>query len=240
MSFFWSGANLKSLSLKQYQKLVDTGTVIEQDGRGVKVIKTLDGRIVKLFRLKSVFSSAVLKSYAARFVENAELLKQRGINTIDAQDLYYCKPIKRTLVYYHPLPGSTLRDLLREGDNTTKVMKMFSAFMAELHDKGILFRSVHFNNVIVSESGDSLGLIDVADMRIKGTSLSVAERVRNFKHMVRYQEDCTSIETFGVAVFLEEYLHASEMDVSKKEPFLKLLRNKVPFFDQCQQGVTSG
>ncbi|MNN86251.1 hypothetical protein D3C81_2036490 [compost metagenome] len=35
----------------------------------------------------------------------------------------------------------------------------------------------------------SLGLIDIADMRVQGRPLSKAQRLRNFRHLLRYHDD---------------------------------------------------
>ena len=83
--------------------------------------------------------------------------------------------------------------------------------LADLHNKGVLFRSIHLNNVIVSDDAGVLGLIDFADMKIGKKSLSRDQRMRNFKHLTRYNVDQESIKTFGVERFTDLYFKASRL-----------------------------
>ncbi len=212
--------SLKSFSLDEYEELVAKSVVLEQDRRGIKVLQTPEGAIVKLFRLKRLLSSALLKSYASRFVENARALKKLGIKTVEVEEVLYCKSIKRKLVFYQPVPGQTLRYVLQNSSNTDDVMKKFTIFLAELHNKGILFRSIHLNNVIVSDTMDTLGLIDIADMRIYSKGLSKDMRMRNFRHLTRYNVDQESIKSFGVDRFMDIYFEVSQLPELYKKDFL--------------------
>lgn len=215
---------MKSFSLDEYEQLLAKSVVLEQDKRGIKVLQTPEGAIVKFFRLKRLFSSALLKSYASRFVDNARLLKELGIKAVEVDDLLYCKPMKRTLVFYQPIPGETLRTVLQSRINFDEVMERFIVFLANLHDKGVLFRSIHLNNVIVSEGSGALGLIDFADMTVDRKSLSRDKRLRNFRHLARYEVDKESIKLFGVNRFIEIYFKASQLPITYKEEFLVKLQ----------------
>jgi hypothetical protein len=53
--------------------LLDDSTVLEKDARGVKVLFTPQRQIFNLFSLKRWWSSALLRPYAVRFVENARV-----------------------------------------------------------------------------------------------------------------------------------------------------------------------
>ena len=216
--------SLKSFSLSEYEELVAKSAILEQDRRGIKVLQTPEGSIVKFFRLKRLLSSALLKSYASRFVDNARSLKRLGIKAVEVEDVLYCKTIKRALVFYQPIPGQTLRAVLQSRVNFDDVMERFIVFLANLHDKGVLFRSIHLNNVIVSEGSGVLGLIDFADMKISRKSLSRDKRLRNFRHLARYEVDQESIKSFGVDRFMEVYFKASQLPISYKEEFLARLQ----------------
>jgi hypothetical protein len=89
------------------------------------------------------------------------------------------------------LPGHTLRQVL-QGITAPAVrqalIERFGKFMAQLHEKGVYFRSLHLGNVLVLEDGE-FGLIDLADMRIYPSSLSPSLRQRNLRHMQRYTVD---------------------------------------------------
>lgn len=219
--------HLKCLTLEEYQQLVANSAVLEQDKHGVKVLATGEGKIVKLFRRKRLLSSAILKSYAARFVENAHRLKSLGIKTVNIEAVYRCAPISRTLVVYRPVPGQTLRDAIRDTTQPDTLMAQFVSFFAELHDKGILFRSIHLNNVIVPRSAGRLGLIDVADMKFFNRALSSNQRMRNLRHLTRYNEDRQSIREFGVEQFVDIYFAAARLTGLHKKDFLVKMQSVI-------------
>ena len=116
---------MNSLSLDEYQKIVERSIVLERDKHGVKVLETSEGNIVKLFRRKRFFSSALLKSYSSRFVENAKTLKKMGFHTVDVEKEVYCKPIQRSLLIYRPIPGKTLRSALQTPDSHDQIFEQF-------------------------------------------------------------------------------------------------------------------
>ena len=211
---------MKSFSLDEYEQLIAESVILEQERRGIKVIKTPDGRIVKFFRQKRLFSSARFKSYAARFIDHARVLQKLGFNTVEIEDVYYCRAVKRTLVFYNPLPGQTLREALASLDKPDVIMEMFIAFYAELHNRGIYFRSIHLNNVIIPDTMDALGLIDIADMKIYSKGLSKELRLRNFRHLTRYTVDQESIKSFGVDRFMDIYFEKSQLPELYKKDFL--------------------
>lgn len=214
---------MKSLSFDEYQQLVAASEVLEQDGHGIKVLKTRDGLIVKLFRRKRVLSSAVFKPYAARFVDNTHTLESLGIKTVSIEAVYRCAPINRTLIVYRPVPGQTLRKALRIAADPGKFMAQFAGFFAELHEKGVLFRSIHLNNIIVPEAEDTFGLIDIADMKIFKGGLSLAQRMRNLRHLMRYQEDRKSINAFGIEKFADIYCgNCKEAGLHKNDFLVKM------------------
>ncbi len=218
---------MKPLTLNEYQRLVDNSVILEEDGHGLKVLETSDGHIIKIFRQKRVVSSALIKPYASRFVKNAQVLKKLGIHTVEVVDMFYCPPIKRTLVKYRPIPGETLRSALQDKLRFDDIMESFVRFLAILHDKGVFFRSIHLNNVIVSDDSNRLGLIDLADMKITSKGLSRAMRLRNFKHLTRYKADQESIKSFGLDRFIDIYFSCNSLPESDKTEFLAELQNVV-------------
>jgi hypothetical protein len=60
--------------------------------------------------------------------------------------------------------------------------------MAQLHERGVYFRSLHQGNVLLMDDGE-FGLIDIADLRIFPSPLRNALRQRNLRHMQRYPQD---------------------------------------------------
>jgi tRNA A-37 threonylcarbamoyl transferase component Bud32 len=218
---------LKPFTLSEYERLVDNSVVLEQDGRGVKVLETPDGPIVKIFRQKRLFSSALLKPYAIRFLENARALKRIGVKAVEVEDVFYCKPLKKALVFYQPIPGQSLRAVLQSRVNFDDMMESFIVFLADLHDKGVLFRSIHLNNIIVENCSGDLGLIDIADMKIGEKSLSRNQRMRNFRHLTRYKADQESIKSYGIERFMDIYFKASHLPLLYKQEFLVRMQEAV-------------
>lgn len=91
-------------------------------------------------------------------------------------------------MHYEAVQGSTLRDLTKDISDPRLLLESFGVFLAELHRKGIYFRSLHFGNVVLQETGE-FGLIDIADLRFFGRPLSEYQRKQNFKHLSRPKED---------------------------------------------------
>jgi len=93
-------------------------------------------------------------------------------------------------VTYTPLPGLTLRQALQSLDSSLResLVERFGRFMAQLHERGVYFRSLHLGNVLLMDDGE-FALIDVADLRIYPSSLRHALRQRNLRHMQRYPQD---------------------------------------------------
>jgi len=202
---------LMNFSFADYQALVAQSQVIERDAYGEKVLIAPDGNYVKIFRTKKRLSTAALRPYALRFCKNAETLARLGIPTVQVCSVSYCPENRRHLVTYRPLPGETLRSALKKGERQDGLLASFARFLAELHRRGIYFRSIHFGNVIIQPDSNEPGLIDIADMRIRRRPLGAGARARNFRHFLRYREDVHALEAFGLERFLNIYLEAADL-----------------------------
>lgn len=180
---------MDTLTKDEYQRLIANANIIEQDSFGVKVLETPQGNMVKLFRRKRLISTATLKPYAIRFVENATTLNSIGIPSVQIKHLYWSPSIKRHVVVYEKLEGQLLRDVLTNQLNKfDEIFQQFAVFIAELHTKGVYFRSAHLKNILLLPNGH-FGLIDISDMQIKRRPLNIKLRQRNFEHILRYKED---------------------------------------------------
>ena len=181
---------IKTLTPTAQQQLTANAQVIEEDGLGPKVLRLLDGSFLKLFRGRRWYTSGSFNPYSERFAVNSEQLRSIGFPTPPILDLYRLAD-GSSAVHYSPLPGNTLRQVL-QGITAPAVrqalVERFGKFMAQLHEQGVYFRSLHLGNVLVLEDGE-FGLIDVADLRIYPSSLSLALRQRNLRHMQRYTVD---------------------------------------------------
>lgn len=86
---------------------------------------------------------------------------------------------------YRPLAGQTLKDIyLQAPDAFLNEVPRLAAFIRDLHNKGIYFRSLHLGNIVLTPEG-SLGLIDIADMSVQSRPLSAAKARRNLAHFSR-------------------------------------------------------
>lgn len=181
---------VKPLSPAAMQQMSTDAQVIEEDGLGPKVLRLADGSFLKLFRRRRWYTSGSFNPYSERFAVNSEQLRSMGIPTPLTLDLYRLED-GSSAVHYSPLPGNTLRQVL-QGITAPMLrqalVERFGKFMAQLHEQGVYFRSLHLGNVLVLEDGE-FGLIDLADMRIYPSSLSLSLRERNLRHMQRYTVD---------------------------------------------------
>ena len=222
---------MKELNNKSYESLVKDAEILTQDLYGKKVLRLNDGRIAKLFRLKRLFSSALFWPYAKRFVRGAKILKKYNIPTVEVTDLFKVPSIKRDMVVYNPLEGESLRDLIKTTDNPANLISDFASFFAGLHDKGIYFRAIHFNNVFVTPKGD-FGLIDISDLYYSPLPMTISKRVRNFKPIFHYKEDKKALEIFPLNQFVDIYLNNSNIKSHKerasfKKNVLKLFKKTI-------------
>lgn len=191
---------MKTLSPEQYGEMREGAEVVAADTHGDKVLHLSDGTYLKLFRIKRLITSARIFPYWRRFCRNAEGLAELGVPTLKVREVYDLPHLKRTAVHYDPLPGDTLRET--EQFDADLVAKL-GRFIRQLHDKGVYLRSMHLGNVVITPEGE-LGLIDVADMRIRSGALSTALRLRNFHHLCRYVDDRRAIARFEDS-FLEAF-----------------------------------
>ncbi|MDR1227656.1 MAG: lipopolysaccharide kinase InaA family protein [Azoarcus sp.] len=188
-----------------YRILTADAEIIERDSHGAKVLLLPDESYFKLFRRKRLLSSALWRPYAQRFADACRALAERRIPCPEVIALYRISSIERDAVHYRPLPGQTLRQILKQGideADAAQLRRQLGAFVARLHSVGIYFRSLHLGNIMLTPQ-KTLGLIDLADMRIYRHSLGGILRQRNLKHMLRYPEEAGWLA--GSGEFLTAY-----------------------------------
>jgi tRNA A-37 threonylcarbamoyl transferase component Bud32 len=179
---------MQAIDHSTYQALRKGAHVLEADGSGDKVLRLTDGKMLKLFRRKRLLSSALFFPYAQRFADNTRALKQRGVLCPTVVAVYRIPSIQRDCVYYSPLEGTTVRQLQNTTEESDALRFQLGSFIAQLHEKGVYFRSLHFGNVVLTPD-NSLGLIDIADLRCQKSSICDSKRLRNFAHLLRYKQD---------------------------------------------------
>jgi len=177
---------LESIHLTELKDIIEKSALLEADASGPKVLLTPQKTIVKIFRRKRFFSSALWNPYSLRFIRNAEKLKKIGIPTITPIKHFKILKEPLTAVEYIPLAGKTLRELYLEAPlKLAHKNKEIKKFISLLHEQGIYFRSLHLGNIVLTPDG-GFGLIDIADMRFFGNPLSSNLRKRNEEHFKSY------------------------------------------------------
>ena len=208
---------MKTLSLDKYKTMREDAEVLAADNHGDKVLCLKNGHIMKLFRRKRLFSSALIYPYGKRFADNVKRLAKLGIPTVEGLSLYRIPSISRIAVVYKPLPGSSLDDKIKLGQFKQENIQQFAGFLAKLHQLGVYFRSIHLGNVIMTPDGQ-LGLIDVSDMKIYRRSLPASLCARNMRHFCRYPEHLDALFPEGdTHLFMCAYLAAMDAKEDKKK-----------------------
>ncbi|TNF99070.1 MAG: toluene tolerance protein [Gammaproteobacteria bacterium] len=203
--FISSKLPVEPLDSVQFHSLVESAELIVADTVAPKVMKRTNGNMLKFFRRKRLISSAMFAPYALRFVNNAFTLKSINIPSINPKRIFHYPEQKFHIVEYEPLEGDLLRGILQEAQNT-QLLELTAEFIAELHFKGVYFRSLHFENIIWN--GEKMGLIDVADMKIYNNPLNKRLRQRNHQHYLRYPQDRSILDKFGLEEFMSIYTKA--------------------------------
>ncbi len=180
------------LSGHDFEEMCHNAQILEQDERGVKVVQLPSGEILKVFRVKRLISGANIYSYARRFCRNAERLSKLAIPTVSIKVLYHFEGSSNTAVLYSPLPGKTIRQLIRENAISPNLAEKMGEFLANIHSKGIHFHSLHTGNVVQMPDGN-LGLIDISDMSVYAWPLFCNTRIRSFKRWCKYQDDMNAL-----------------------------------------------
>jgi hypothetical protein len=199
---------MKSITQQELDKLIDAGHILEKDNWGVKVVRLTDDRYLKIFNRRPGISMAKIFPRSKQFARNAKNLKKRRITTVGIVDVFNVRDAERDCVIYHGIPGDTLRDVFKTQHKDPELSKQAGAYIAQLHDAGVMFRSLHFGNIIVLADG-SFGLIDIADLRMNVFPLNRWQRKRNFQHVFRYQKDIDAVAMAGFVAGYEGYSPAA-------------------------------
>jgi hypothetical protein len=218
---------MKTISLSEYTSLTYGAEVLSKltiDGQiHHRVLRLSDGSIFKLFRIKRIITSAHLFPYVSRFCNNATRLTNLGIPTIQILATYRIPAINRTAVHYQPLDGITLREHAKTTPLENEVSRRIGVFFNLLHEKGIYFRSIHFDNIVITPDGQ-FGLIDIVDMRFRKRPLSTQLRIRNLRHLFRYGSDTEMLAPVQNA-FIEAYFQNSRLSRRNKARFCRHFNN---------------
>jgi hypothetical protein len=206
------------LTADAFEGMKADAEVLEKDAHGIKVLRMQNGDILKLFRVKRLVSSARFYSHARSFCRNAERLQALDVPTVIIRQLFHFPDRIHSAVLYQPLPGRTLRQTALAGELDHALLKHMAGFVATLHEHGVLFRSLHFGNIVQTPKGE-LGLIDIADLSIQPFALSCTARLRNFRHLCRLAPDRLAFGKEGWELFLQTYGKAVHLRLCSEKSF---------------------
>lgn len=214
---------MKTLTEKDFQTLIKDSTLLKKDRYGPKVYRRPDATYVKLFRQKRSFSLSAIWPYVVRFRQNSLRLSKMGIDTVKVTALYNCPEIERTIVTYDELEGELLRSVFVSNASAQRIEQL-AEFVAKLHRKGIYFRSIHMENIVLQPNG-TLGLIDIADMRLRWFAIGALRRVRNLCHLLKYNQDEQLLCVDGkLDFFLNSYLRHARLGVIRRALFTRFVQ----------------
>ncbi|MCH9849231.1 MAG: hypothetical protein K0U18_05030 [Betaproteobacteria bacterium] len=123
----------QTLSSSDFEKMCQNAEILEQDERGIKVVRLPSGDILKVFRVKRLISGTNIYSYARRFCRNAIRLHKLAIPTVQIKTLYHFEDSHNTAVLYSPLAGKTIRQLIHENTINPNLAEKIGIFLANLH-----------------------------------------------------------------------------------------------------------
>ncbi len=178
---------MRIVAAQELENWLASGKVLEQDGRGPKVVALPDGQLLKLFRPRRRLWLVRLHSQAQRFTENASKLHALGIKTPRVNEQGWIDHSAAvSFCLYQPLPGQSIDKLfLHERQRFMSLLPELAHFIRELHMKGIYFRSLHLGNILLLPEG-GFGLIDFLDLRVKRRPLGPILAKRNLEHLHSY------------------------------------------------------
>ena len=228
LAFFVKAVIVEKIEKPEFEALIAGAKVISRDSHGDKVFLLRDGQILKLFRLKRILSSALIWPYGIRFSRGARKLQERKIPTVTVTAMYRVRHIRRDAVIYRPIDGATLRKVVATQNCPINLLGRFAGFLANLHDQGVYFRSIHFGNVIVLPDG-YFGLIDLVDISTQNSPLRLHKRLRNIKHVFSYPEDRRAIFDFGVYAFADAYLENTGLPLKVRTLLINHLQRYLSF-----------
>lgn len=218
---------MRSLPKAEFDKRIKNAKVLERQQSGLSALRSTDGRIIKIWQRQGGLSSDRLRPYSKRFADNCQALNERGIPAPQVEDRFRIPETGEHVLIYPLLPGRPLLDLAQEGQLPYEAL---AAFYARLHDKGVLFRSIHLGNVLQLDDG-RLGLIDVTDCSFYSRRLGTYLRAQNIGYAWAYRGDHKHFDMEVRQRMLACYLETARLSDSKVRRFKTELRQALAHYD---------
>lgn len=177
---------------------------IKPNGK-IGVLRKGDNEYIKFFYPRKGFSSDKIVPFYKRFINNTEKLHQKNISTCMVKQVYYSPDQKCHIVVYQGVKGEALSSLLSQ---KKVLLDHFIVELVRLHEAGIFFRDLHFDNILQQPSGE-FALVDIADCSIFKNPLSINRRARSVARLLRIKKDVGFHQTYGTENFIAAYCRAA-------------------------------
>lgn len=202
---------MRSVSQAEFEQISAGAKVLERQQEGPSALRSVDGCIIKIWRRGGVLSSDRLRPYSKRFAENCQRLNANGIPAPKVKDRFRVRETGEHVLIYPLLPGRPLVDLAEQGELP---INQLADFYAELHGKGILFRSIHLGNVLLLDEG-RMGLIDVTDCSFYQRPLGLKLRGINLAYAWSYRGDHVHFDAAVRERMWARYVDQAGLDASQ-------------------------
>src|SRR5690606_39395920 len=123
---------MRIVTAQELESWLTSGKVLEQDGRGPKVIRLSDEQILKFFRPRRRYWLARLMPQATRFKRNAARLTHFGIPVPVVGECFWLDKLQAVSgCSYIPLPGQSLEQIYR--GSRSELAALIPDFRSEEH-----------------------------------------------------------------------------------------------------------
>ena len=136
--------------------------------------------------------------------------------------LYHVTSTRLSAIRYSPLPGKTIKDIMKAGLLDEALAYQVGEFIAKVHALGIYFRGLHIGNIVLTPNGD-LGLIDVSELSIYTYKLGAYRRLRNFARFWRSKQDKYAFGEKNISALIEGYLSVANVYAVTRQSIAKRL-----------------
>lgn len=216
------------ISETTYQEIATSGKLGPTKHGYPAVIFHANDTVTKLWAKKTGWlSSSRWRPYSTRFIKNAELLKQKGIHTPEIISHMRIARSHVHLVQYYSLPGKSIRELLEHHPEQVDIPSL-AQYIYNLHEKGIVFRAIHFGNIIQMPN-QQYGLIDFTDVKFLNKPVPLIRRAANIATPLRYQQDVKNIKKSGLPNLRKRYFKIlrKQRKQIEKDKFKHMVKERI-------------
>lgn len=217
---------MRSLSQAEFERLIEGAKVLERQDDSLSALRSPDGNIIKIWQRQGLLSSDRLRPYSRRFADNCARLIARGIAAPVISDRFRIAETGEHVLLYPLLPGISLRELAADGRLPVDEL---ADFYASLHQKGVLFRSIHLGNVLQLDAG-GFGLIDVTDCWFFRRPVGMKHRALNIGYAWSYHGDHVYFDAPVRERMLRRYLDRAGLGAPQQRQLERHLQEAMAYY----------